>query len=85
MRSLGTNDGPIRALTNEGGAHCQLIANNAVSSRPILRAYAQHSPCIVPCAVCPPLSLSLSCATSRDRTDPQEIVGIRVWINIATF
>ena len=57
MRSLGTNDGPIRALTNEGGAHCQLIANNAVSSRPILRAYAQHSPCIVPCA---PLSLSVA-------------------------
>ena len=80
MRSLGTNDGPIRASTNEGGAHCQLIANNAVSSRPILRAYAQHSPRIVPCA-----PLSLSCATSRDRTDPQEIVGIRVWINIATF
>ena len=80
MRSLGTNDGPIGALTNAGGAHCQLIANNAVSSRPILRAYAQHSPRIVPCA-----PLSLSCATSRDRTDPQEIVGIRVWINIATF
>ena len=42
-----TDQSGAKALTNEGGADCQLIANNAVSSRPILWAYAQHSPCIV--------------------------------------
>ena len=48
MRSLWTNEGPIIALTNEWGVYCQLIgSNNAVSSRPILWAYAQHSPRIV--------------------------------------
>ena len=76
MRSLSTNEGPIRALTNEWGVYCQLIGNNAVSSSPILWAYAQHSPRIVP----------LSWLRNVPRsTDPQEIVGIRVWINIATF
>ena len=78
MRSLWTNEGPITALTNKWGVYCQLIANNAASSRhslSIFTTFSLHS-----------AELCLSWLRNVPRsTDPQEIVGIRVWINIATF
>ena len=80
MRSLWTNEGRMRALTNEWGVYCQLIGNNAVSSRPIL--WPMHS---ILLHIAPPLShilpaycLSLSHSQLRntpDQADPRETVG----------